>query len=101
MENVCLCEKYMYFCFREFRCYIMRNVITSVWRFYIDGFKSMTWGRELWLLILLKVIILFVLLRGFFFQPVLEGKSDTQKMEHVGMQLIEKQNQQNNIAQPN
>ena len=79
----------------------MRNVITSVWRFYIDGFKSMTWGRELWLLILLKVIILFVLLRSFFFQPVLDGKSDTQKMEHVGMQLIEKQNQQTNIAQPN
>jgi hypothetical protein len=41
------------------------------------------------------------LLRGFFFQPVLDGKSDTQKMEHVGMQLIEKQNQQTNIAQPN
>jgi hypothetical protein len=53
----------------------------------------MTWGRELWLLILLKVIILFVLLRGFFFHPVLEGKSDEEKMEHVGVQLIEKQNQ--------
>lgn len=83
----------MYFCYRELRCNTMRNMIYSVWRFYVDGFKSMTWGRELWLLILLKVIILFVLLRGFFFHPVLEGKSDEQKMEHVGAQLIEKQNQ--------
>lgn len=63
----------------------------AVWNFYIDGFKSMTWGRQLWLLILLKVIILFVLLRGFFFHPVLEGKSEEQKIEYVGTQLIENQ----------
>lgn len=70
----------------------MKKAIISIWRFYVDGFKSMTWGRELWLLILLKAIILFVLLRGFFFEPVLSGKSEEQKIEHVGTQLIEKQN---------
>ena len=74
----------------------MRNMIYSVWRFYVDGFKSMTWGRQLWLLILLKVIILFAVLRAFFFEPVLSGKSEEQKIEHVGAQLIEKQNQINN-----
>ena len=69
----------------------MKKMIISIWRFYVDGFKSMTWGRELWLLILLKAIILFVLLCGFFFEPVLSGKSEEQKIEHVGKQLIEKQ----------
>ena len=69
----------------------MKKMIISIWRFYVDGFKSMTWGRQLWLLILLKVIILFVLLRGFFFHPVLEGKSEEQKIEYVGTQLIENQ----------
>lgn len=69
----------------------MKKAIMAVWNFYIDGFKSMTWGRQLWLLILLKVIILFVLLRGFFFHPVLEGKSEEQKIEYVGTQLIENQ----------
>ena len=66
----------------------MRNMIYSVWRFYVDGFKSMTWGRQLWLLILLKVIILFAVLRAFFFEPVLSGKSEEQKIEHVGGELM-------------
>jgi hypothetical protein len=48
----------------------------------------MTWGRPLWLLILLKVVILFAVLRVFFFQPVLAGKSEEQKIEHVGGELI-------------
>jgi hypothetical protein len=48
----------------------------------------MTWGRQLWLIILLKVIILFVVLRGFFFRPTLEGKSEEQRIEYIGNQLI-------------
>ena len=71
----------------------MKKRIIAIWRFYVDGFKSMTWGRQLWLLILLKVIILFAILRAFFFEPVLSGKSEEEKIEHVGTQLIEKQNQ--------
>jgi hypothetical protein len=47
----------------------------------------MTWGKPLWILIFLKVIILFAVLRAFFFQPVLAGKTEEQKIEHVGYQL--------------
>lgn len=65
----------------------MKKVILAIWNFYVDGFRSMTWGRQLWLLILLKIIILFVLLRGFFFRPTLAGKSEEQRIEHVGEQL--------------
>ena len=68
----------------------MKNVFVSIYRFYADGFKNMTWGRQLWWLILLKVIILFVVLRWFFFEPVLSGKSEEQKIEHVGNQLTNK-----------
>ena len=68
----------------------MKSRIISIWNFYVEGFRNMTWGRTLWWLILLKVIVLFAVLRAFFFQPVLSGKTDEQKMEHVGMQLIEK-----------
>ena len=86
----------MYFCFENYVFGVMKRRLISIWRFYVDGFKSMTWGRQLWLLILLKVIILFAVLRAFFFEPVLSGKSEEQKIEHVGAQLIEKQNQINN-----
>ncbi|MBO5080922.1 MAG: DUF4492 domain-containing protein [Bacteroidaceae bacterium] len=68
----------------------MKSRIISIWNFYVEGFRNMTWGRTLWWLILLKVIILFAVLRAFFFQPVLSGKTEEQKIEHVGMQLIEK-----------
>ena len=68
----------------------MKSRIISIWNFYVEGFRNMTWGRTLWWLILLKVIVLFAVLRAFFFQPVLSGKTDKQKMEHVGMQLIQK-----------
>ena len=65
----------------------MKNVFVSIYRFYADGVKNMTWGRQLWWLILLKVIILFAVLRLFFFEPVLSGKSENEKIEHVGNEL--------------
>lgn len=68
----------------------MKNHLLSIWKFYRDGFREMTWGKPLWILIFLKVIILFLVLRLFFFEPVLAGKTDEQKIEHVGNQLTEK-----------
>ena len=66
----------------------MRKALVSIWRFYVDGFRNMTWGRPLWVLIFLKVIVLFLVLRMFFFEPVLSGKTDEQKSEHVGRELM-------------
>lgn len=66
----------------------MRRAFISIYNFYRDGFKNMTWGRQLWWIILLKLIFLFLVLRVFFFKPVLAGKSEVQKIEHVSEQLI-------------
>ena len=66
----------------------MKNAILSVWRFYADGFRNMTWGRPLWWLILLKVVVLFLVLRMFFFKPVLSRKTEEQKIEHGGRELM-------------
>lgn len=65
----------------------MKKTIISIWNFYLDGFKNMTWGKSLWFLIFLKVIILFLVLRLFFFKPVMAGKSEEQRSEYVGDQL--------------
>ena len=69
---------------------LMKNIFISIWNFYADGFRNMTWGRPLWWLILLKVVVLFLVLRLFFFEPVLSGKSDEEKIEHVGRELMKK-----------
>ena len=66
----------------------MRKAIISIYTFYADGFRQMTWGRQLWWLILLKVLLLFLVLRLFFFQPTLAGKSDEQKIEHISTELM-------------
>lgn len=48
-----------------------------VWRFYYDGFRNMTsLGRQLWVLILLKLFIFFVILKLFFFPDLLKRDYD-------------------------
>lgn len=68
---------------------IIGKKITAIWHFYKDGFREMTWGRPLWGLIILKVIILFLVLRLFFFKPAMAGMTEGQKSEQVGNRLVE------------
>lgn len=52
---------------------------------YIDGFRNMKVGRELWLLIAVKLLILFGVMKVFFFPNVLQTqfKTDEARSEHV------------------
>lgn len=60
------------------------NPIGKVYRFYRDGLAEMKFGRTLWLIIIIKLLIMFLVLRLFFFRPALsEYKDDTQKARHV------------------
>ena len=40
---------------------------TDIFRFYRDGFRQMTLGRTLWLIILVKLFVIFAILKVFFF----------------------------------
>jgi hypothetical protein len=63
--------------------------IYRVWRFYVDGFKSMTTGRWLWAIILVKLFVLFVIIRWIFFPNFLNVfKSDSAKSQYVGTELV-------------
>lgn len=59
--------------------------ITNIIKFYIEGFKNMTIGRTLWIIILIKLFILFVILKIFFFPDFLKAKfdSDTERGDYV------------------
>lgn len=59
-----------------------------IWRFYRDGFRSMTWGRTLWAIILVKLFIMFAILKVFFFPDFLKGKSEAEKEDFVGTELV-------------
>ena len=51
-----------------------QNVMTHkpfykrVWELYYDGFRNMTVGKSLWLLIIIKLFIMFVIVKWIFFK---------------------------------
>jgi len=73
----------------------MLNMLHRIADLYADGLRNMTWGKPLWVLIVLKLIILFGVLRLFFFVPDMADKTDEQKMEIVGERLTTNFNQDN------
>ncbi len=77
----------------------LTGYLYRIWRFYADGFRNMTWGRPLWGLIVLKLVILFAILRVFFFQPELAGKTDGEKSDHVGTELIDRAGQASSMTE--
>ena len=58
--------------------------------FYIDGFRRMTLGRTLWKIIIIKLIVMFAILKVFFFPNYLNTNfaSDQERAEHVSGELI-------------
>ncbi|MDR2936931.1 MAG: DUF4492 domain-containing protein [Rikenellaceae bacterium] len=64
-----------------------RNILCRAWRFYADGFARMTWGRGLWLLVLIKLFVMFAILRLFFFTPHMKNMDDARQADYVREQL--------------
>lgn len=65
------------------------NYLKSVMMFYWNGFKSMTLGKSLWLLIAVKLFIIFVVLKIFFFPDFLRHHhGDEPKGNYVGRELV-------------
>ena len=66
-------------------------LLNQLVRFYYDGFTNMSgWGRKVWVIIIIKLFILFAILKIFFFQDFLykNYSNDKQRSEHVLDQLI-------------
>ncbi len=65
----------------------------KIFDFYISGFKNMSLhSKKLWIIILLKLFILFAILKVFFFPNFLNSKFDTEqeKSNYVIEQLTKK-----------
>lgn len=45
--------------------------------FYIQGFRNMTVGRTLWVMIIIKVVILFAVFKLLFFPDLLKRDYDS------------------------
>jgi hypothetical protein len=69
-----------------------RNIFQRVFYFYYDGFRSMTVGKKLWIIIIVKLFIMFAILKLFFFPDFLKSNFNTQKerSEYVIDQLTKR-----------
>ena len=67
------------------------SAIRQVFRFYMEGFREMRLGKTLWLIILIKLFIMFFILRLFFFPKYLgQFDMEAEKEEHVSSELIDR-----------
>lgn len=68
----------------------MKHVFISVFNFYIDGFRSMTVGKVLWTIILIKLSIMFFIIKPFFFSHTAGSRNVTGQgaSEYVFNELV-------------
>ncbi len=67
------------------------NTLTRLYRFYRDGFAAMRLGRSLWAVVIIKMIIIFGVVKLLFFSDTLSSrfKTDNARQEYVSQQLSE------------
>ena len=63
------------------------QTLKKVFRFYVDGFRSMTVGKTLWGTIQVKLFIMFAGLKLFIFPDFLAGQSPEEGSRSVMKEL--------------
>ncbi|MDY0097747.1 MAG: DUF4492 domain-containing protein [Bacteroidales bacterium] len=68
-----------------------QTAFQRIFHFYYDGFRTMSWwGKRIWIILLIKLFLIFAVLRLFFFPDFLKTKFDSeeQRSDYVLEQLI-------------
>lgn len=70
----------------------MKKQLNRVVELYVGGFREMTVGRSLWVLIIVKLIVLFGVLKLFFFPDVLsrDYDNDAERARAVRSTLVDR-----------
>jgi hypothetical protein len=63
--------------------------LSAIYRFYRDGFAAMRLGRTLWIVVVVKLALLFGVIKLLFFSDTLQSRfdSDEARQEYVSRQL--------------
>ena len=67
----------------------MLSIFKKVFFLYYEGFKGMTVGKKLWLIIIVKLFFMFAILKLFFFPDFLKTNfnSDSERGNYVIEQI--------------
>ncbi len=63
----------------------VKMTLKSIFHLYYDGFRSMVVGRTLWKIIIIKLFVMFAILKVFFFPDFLATNfaTDAERADHV------------------
>ena len=65
------------------------SILYRAYDLYADGFRNMRLGRTLWAIILIKLFIIFAILKVFFFPDFIkEHAAKGQEAEFVATQIL-------------
>ncbi|WP_300461603.1 DUF4492 domain-containing protein [Desulfobacula sp.] len=67
----------------------LATAVNTIYTFYRDGFRGMILGKKLWKIILIKLFVMFVVLKLFFFPNYLNThfQTDQEKGRYVLEQM--------------
>ena len=69
-----------------------QGLLFKVFHLYYDGFKAMTIGKTLWTVILIKLAIIFLVLKIFFFPNYIDSKAKNQdKTDFISKEILNRQ----------
>ena len=64
------------------------SLLYRVFDLYYDGFRNMKLGRTLWAIIIVKLIIIFAVLKVFFFPNFLKEHAQVDEAGYVATQIL-------------
>jgi hypothetical protein len=66
-----------------------KGILYRIYDLYADGFRSMKLGRTLWAIILIKLFVIFAILKLFFFPNFIKEHAEQgQESEFVATQVL-------------
>ena len=66
-----------------------KGILYRIYDLYADGFRSMKLGRTLWAIILIKLFVIFAILKLFFFPNFIKEHAEQgQESEFVANQVL-------------
>jgi len=67
----------------------MIKIAKNILEFYYQGFKNMTVGKKLWIIILIKLAVIFLILKLLLFPNFLKSnfKTDDERSNYIIKQL--------------
>ena len=69
------------------------SFLYRVYDLYVDGFRHMRLGKTLWAIILIKLFIIFVILKLFFFPNFLKQHAEGDEAGFVAGELVDRASQ--------